>query len=769
MVYIDAIVTVITPLVLFIIPGILYVHFINIKETIMNGARVLLWSLGVNIIITFGAAVAGVPAMYAFIFIVLVSLYVAHRSHVIDASITYVWYLLAFFVPLIFIYGILAVPFVLIHDALPTGDVQKSIFWAQDVIDTNTLPQYSTSQERLNRDPADFYTPGLHTITALLMTLSPFDLISTGLFSVVGSAAVALIAAAIAWQLFSRKSQIFIPLATAFLILTNIRFLRYIREPGYHYQNLFGEVLLFGLVLVIVSLIRSWRWDDALLGGIIAGALIVSHQFSVFVGLFALIPIGCVLIATRIEKIMLFVRSYKAMSFVIIIVGLIIVGAGFPTGIYDKIPHLFTLRTHLLAQVPPIQDYPYVTGTVWFFAGLSGLLYSIVTARHTRDLAVIGFALSTIVFLALSFGPRLLIDIPPVRALYYSVVPLSVFGALMIYMVASWLYRIQPRMIRVFVMMIVFIALGVPILAAAYTTFTYQSHYVRTNSSFLPEFEESLRYLRSEAKETKNAIMIDDYNRRSASWFLLGGHPMVARIAADLERQMDESIQSDVRRNIYLNQLDYEKIFALGSRDDILPLLSKHSIRWVTGIEESSDTSLRYNAALREVVRSSDVIVYEREEDEKITEFNTWLIRPTTLANDIGDREDTFEHLQASIRAPRLSQPLEFSSVTYRSTTASVVPLRFNVGDYVKVLWDQDRDSAPDGAVELLIECLTASSISIVGSSGSQYSTVCGQKVLLPSEEAIIDDKGFVTITLLNPHEQLLEIDLIALGLSQIP
>jgi hypothetical protein len=98
--------------------------------------------------------------------------------------------------------------------------------------------------------------------------------------------------------------------------------------------------------------------------------------------------------------------------------------------------------------------------------------------------------------------------------------------------------------------------------------------------------------------------------------------------------------------------------------------------------------------------------------------------------------------------------------------------LQFNIGDYVAALWDQDATGQPDIDVELVIHfsAQPPRSLSLRTPSGSVYPIPSdGSLIRLPATEVIFDERGFITLTLENPHNELVSIDLIALGLVQVP
>lgn len=644
------------------------------------------------------------------------------------------------------LYAVFSTPFLFYHDGLPTGDSQKAILWANQILATSNLPDYSVSQQLLNRDPVDFYTPGLHAFTALIMWLSPHPLTSVGLLAIVFSLTAALIGAAIAYEVFPQKTPLVFILLPVFFTLTHFRFLRYLREPGYHFQNIAGELLLFGLLFLAIRLLKKWHTRDAILFILTVVALTLTHQFSIFIAALALLP----------YLIMFIARNKKYLThFLIGLLLIIIVGISF--GLHQKIPHLFTSSPHLLHLTPNLLDYPRTMSITWFLAGIGGLI--LMLSLRSR----LEFVLSVFVLLLLSQGPRLGIDIPPVRALLYSIIPLSISAAYFVMWLTQHILKIQFAAYRRLAFITLILLIIIPAVSSTAKAYNL-SHTVRTNSTLTNGQLTLIDYLKSQAG---GAVLIDDYNRRSASWLVLSDHPMFTRIAADLSRQMDESRQSEERKNLYLKQLDFEKIFALASQPAIVQLMNKHNITWLTGIEKSSNTGFQHNPALTEATRADDIILYKDVGKKAPTH---WLLRASTLANDIGDKEDTFEHLQASLRSTRLSDPQFDGQRTFRTTTAPLIPLHFNVGDYVQVLWDKEKTGRPDTSLELIVWASASSPVQIITPSGTKLPLpLDSTPIKINPRDVPFDDKGFITIIIDNPGQQPVNIDLIALGLARTP
>ncbi|MEX0650086.1 MAG: hypothetical protein WD200_03730 [Candidatus Andersenbacteria bacterium] len=771
----QAIWVVILPLLVIAVPGKFLVSFSNPRNIAATAVHIFVSSLSIWTLGALLLTVIHLPlsVFYGIGIVVCLGLLWWHRYQLFQLKT--LWYVLAITLPLLITYAAFTIPYLRIHNGLPTGDSQKAIYWAQDVLERPALPDYSRAPAVLNRDPVDFFTPGLHSLVAAVMDLSPAPLMSVGLLALVISVAVAFLAAAIIKELFDDYPHIIPPLLAAVFVLTNFRFLRYIREPGYHFQNLVGEFFLFALVFYGLRFIKKKKTSDVILGVAAGLSLIFTHQFSAFIAPFVLIPIVIAALVKDRQHIRQFFWKHVAAAVALMIAAAIIIGGGFLLGLHQKIPHIFSSDPHLISLVRPLTEYPLTMGSIWFVSGIAGFILMLWQAKkyQAHYEAVWAFAGVTLVILLLSQGPRLYIDIPPVRALLYSIVPLSIGAAYFFAKLLQTIRMSNSLLIRFVLTGIWLVVIFFPAWSSTGRAFTTTSHTVQTNSTLTPEQLVLVDAIKEQTTDPTAGILIDDYNRRSSSWLILSGQPMYTRIAADIERQMEEAEQSPTREELYLTLLDYEKIFSLGSRPELIHLLYKHNIHWVTGISKSSNTSFAKNPALAPVATDGDITLYSPEEAVscEINSRCAWLLRASTLVNDIGDNEDTFEHLPASIRAARLSTPQQNITSTFRTTTAPIIPLAFNVGDFARILWDKEHTGRPDTAVELMIEFAYTPSnpLTILTATGVPYPIPPTGVIRIPGREVPFDERGFITLSVQNPAQELVAIDMIALGLSHIP
>lgn len=170
-----------------------------------------------------------------------------------------------------------------------------------------------------------------------------------------------------------------------------------------------------------------------------------------------------------------------------------------------------------------------------------------------------------------------------------------------------------------------------------------------------------------------------------------------------------------------------------------------------------------HNTSLRPLAVTTSAVLFERSTAApQATVHDDWLIDPSTIANDIGDNEDTFEHLPVSLRATRLSPPrVARNNTTYRSSNAPWIALRFNQGGFTEQLWQQPT------SFQLLLKASGIDTQTMLQTTDTkQYPIPKDGIVTLNASSLTPDEKGFITIYLHNPNQKTIAFDLIALGLT---
>lgn len=760
------------PLVAIFVPGLFMVSWTKQSASfIPQLVRAILWSVTINSLMSLLLVVLSLaPALTFPTSTIIALLFIPRRLKQVNYRTNII--VLSSLLIFILFYFAFSLPFLAFHNGLPSGDAQKSIYWANDILVNEAFPDYDRSISQLNRDPVDFYTPALHTLTAAIIQATRpianplLAYASVGFLAIVLSLSVAVVAQGLTAALSSKSIFPVALFVTPLVVLTHLRFLRYLREPGYHLQNIVGELLIFGGLFLLLSLLHQPHRSDLLLLVAVLVTLFLTHQFSAFLTAFVLLPPSVALVYRQWSNIKSSLPVHHSF-WLIFILAISIVILAWTLGLMQKLPHLFTAEPHLLSLTPSLSDNFNLMGFIWLTVGVLGLVH-IYYSNHT--LVAKSFVTSSLLLLSLSQAPRFFIDIPPVRALFYTVVPLSVTFALLLAWLTQRLFRLRTTL-SIFVAAFIIIAVGLSMFSSVSQAFTL-SHSVRTNSTLLPDHWPFISFLQT---QTDGAVLYDDYNRRSSSWLIMSNHPTFARLSSDLKVQMQEAKQSGVRQDLYLKQLDFEKIYMIGSQPANATLLAKHNIKWLIGVNNTTADAFAKNPILQPVLSGTDLTLFTPSQDSfaltsELSDYSHWLIRPTTLANDIGDPEDTFLHLPASLRATRLSSPQTNSTATYRTSTAPLIPLAFNIRDYVSVLWDQDGDGHADSSVQLSIRTIDPMGQLNVsyGNNHTRLIPSDGTPITIPAQELPLAD-GYLVFTIANPMQQPVNLDLIALGLSRIP
>lgn len=628
--------------------------------------------------------------------------------------------------------AILSVPFLTVQHGLPTGDIQKAIYWGSRILETNRLPDYSEALT-WNRDPTDFATPGLHTLTAAVMALSGETVRGPAWFALLAAVLLAGLAASLASLLRFQRLR-FLPTLAFVFAVSQPRFLRYLTGPGYHYQNLIGELFL---LLSFLSLLQAvggrGRAAFAVLAVISAASLAIVHQFTAFLALFLLPATFAILsfkyrgeIASLIARLQ---KKYRRMPL------LLLLATGAAAGMFlvagpsaKKFTHFFTDTPHLRSYLVSPEDVPAVLGVPFVLLGSAGILACLLRLRRQDvewrwSLVVVW----TILLFALSQGSRFFIDIPSARTLFYLAVPLSLFAAFAVTSVIERITRLWPNATALLIPTALALSLAPTVGSALNAGLQGIDHSLPANATLTPAMLDTLSFLREHPPacgeyktntpsragdpQCMDGILVDDWNRRRATWTLLSSYRMLTRVGADIAVISLEAQQSAQRRTQYETLLDFEKIFALGNSPTILPLLEQHQVAYILAATGFSHDVFSQNPVLTNVHQNADVTVFmvnrsaadvaELERDAPRTKD---LLAHHTLANDVGDSEDVFDHQPLSLLAPQISSPIDLEGQTLRDIESSVSTIGLNVGTYVRKFWDPDGDRIVDVPIELALE-----------------------------------------------------------------
>ncbi|TSC62683.1 MAG: hypothetical protein G01um1014106_601, partial [Parcubacteria group bacterium Gr01-1014_106] len=502
--------------------------------------------------------------------------------------------------------------FLAAQTGLPTGDVQKAIFWGERVLVTGQLPNYADA-ERFNRDPADFATPALHTMTAAAMRLTGDALRGPTWLAFLSGVFLAGIASAIATILAPRYQSVLPPLAFV-LAVANARALRYTVAPGYHYQNLLGELfLLLGLFALLHAVGGRGHQRSVTIAGIAVGILPFMHQFSAFLAALTMPVILLLLVVKYRGEIAAIVLNRSPRMHAVLI------GAGVSLGVMSLFAvhraSLFSnIATRLISTTPhlrdtliPLTQIPELLGIPFTLLGVAGVLLVIISMRRQElEWRWIVLLVWSALLLAISQGPAWLLDTPSARTLFTLAVPLAIFAALAIVRATERIRMLWPQSAPLLIPSALALLLapivGVPLNAAFHGsdsptsgTAVLTDHRHHHNATLTPAMLVMLDFLEKNPPACNdevtgqgpqaggnddyapcpNAVLVDDWNYRRGTWAILSPYRMLTRVGADISIHAGEAAQSAQRRTQYEALLDFERIVENGSLPTIQPLLQK--------------------------------------------------------------------------------------------------------------------------------------------------------------------------------------------------
>lgn len=543
--------------------------------------------------------------------------------------------------------GALLTIFLTVQRGLPTGDVQKAIFWGEKILESSQLPNY-TEAASLNRDPTDFATPALHALTAAVMRLSGDPLRGPAWLAFLSGLFLPGIAAAFASVLAPRYQSILPPLAFL-LAAANARALRYTAAPGYHYQNLFGELFLFLSVFALLHAVGGRGHQRSVLMTVAAGALLpFVHQFSTFLAVLLLPIIFALLVLKyRGEVAAILLNRFPRGRGVVMIGALLLGGITALLVILKTSPvsnvsaRLITFTPHLRDSLIPLSGVPELLGVPVVLLGIAGILIAIIGIRR-QELEWRWVLLLTWIalFLVISQGPRGFLDIPSARTLFYLPVSLAIVAALAIVRTVERIRMSWPRSAPVLVPAVFALILApiasVPLDAALHGidtptsgTAVLTNHAHHHNATLTASMREVLEVLESNPPTCKedlgrndgipnttpqtlcpNAVLVDDWNYRRGTWAILSPYHMLTRVGADIAVAAKEAAQSEQRREQYEALADFESIFAHGSSPAIQPLLEKHGIALLLTRNGPSADAFQKNPLLRPMTTTQEATLF---------------------------------------------------------------------------------------------------------------------------------------------------------------
>lgn len=535
--------------------------------------------------------------------------------------------------------GAVLLPFLVVQRGLPTGDIQKALFWGEHILASGQLPSY-TDAAAFNRDPADFTTPALHTLTAAVMSLSGDALHGPTWLAFLSGLLLSGIASAFAAVLAPRYQSI-LPALAFLLAAANARALRYTVAPGYHYQNLFGELFLLLSVFALVHAVGGRGHQRSVLVAIIAAALLpFVHQFSAFLAALTL-PIIFLLLVWKYRgevAAILLHRSPRGRTMILgaLLAGIVAaLGVAFQTSVVSSaITRLITATPHLRETRIPIDHIPELFGIPFVLLACIGILVALIGMRR-QELEwrwILLLAWSGLV-LAISQGPAWFLDIPSARTLFYLIAPLALFVALAVVRLIERIRTLWPRAAPLLVpsalALLLALLAGRPLNAALHGfdiptsgTAVLTDHRHHHNATLTPAMMEVVDFLEKHPPECDvssrscpNAILVDDWNYRRGTWAILSPYRMLVRVGADISIHAGEAKQSAQRRTQYKALLDFERVMENGSSPTIQPLLKTHGVAFILTRRGPEAEALKKNPLLQSVLTTSEATLFRVREN----------------------------------------------------------------------------------------------------------------------------------------------------------
>jgi hypothetical protein len=776
--------TILSLLVIAFIPGIPLAAVLSHKRTPIVGFLGVAGSLGIawTIFYSYTTSLIHIGLSNVLIYVIafiptIVCLSTPRlRKHAFFTIKNISWPPKSFVFVYILIIAFLTLPLFTVHRQLPTGDIQKAIYWANDILQNNRLPNYQQSLA-LNRDPSDFITPGLHTLTAVVIKTGGNQFSSPAWFSFWTGIILATLGVALTTLISTNNIA---QLLVFFFASTNIRFLRYVFYPGYHYQNLIGEILLFLAIYLLIFAIDKWQSSHQKTAVIISVSvalfclllLPLVHQFTAFLTAFVALGLIITLLLILHARIGALIKTNKRifslLTVATLIVTIIII---FFSPLTKKLSAIFNLHPHLKPFTISLMDYPSTFGVTFFLLGLTGLLMTYFVIKEKRSIQRILLATICLIFLFVGQGSNLFIDIPSARTLFYACLPLSIFAGLFLTEILT--LKTKKAGPPSFIIIAVAIAIATQANSISQQLIA-TNHSTRVNASLTKDTLDMLAFLKQTATDKKENFLIDDWNRRRLTWGILSPFNMITRIGGDFGVIGQESNQSLLRKKLYDTGLDYEKIFMLGNNPIIANLLVSQNIKLIGTSADASAETFKYNPYLTSTFTNAETTIYSFQvpapNEPKDSEAD-FLLQPATIANELGDTEDTQAYSAISITATRLSDPIYRNDRTLREIQSNDGTIHLNIGTYVKPLWDPTGSEKINLPLKLLIRLYNNGASAVIKYNGNELANIETKETKKYTDEAIIipantlsyNKKGFVDLSL-NIKKGPLVLDLIAVG-----
>ena len=352
----------------------------------------------------------------------------------------------------------------------PNGDSYMSVLWSQLIENEKSthFDVYDENSKYWGKEGEIYFTPLLHIIN-----FSAGGIIGIGYESVVFLFLIifSFILFGLLYIFFKKISVTFTIFSLIIYSTSFMRDKRYFIIPGYHYQNMFGDIFFIVILFLMYLIIKTYKekdkihWRYILIIGLSFNATILYHQLTAFIIFFILIFLMIFIffyfklyrrIYTSLTKKKLFFLVPLFLIFLVyIIFDYTLYGRWF-LSIFTNVPK----DSLLYLEMRPFMNYGSLLGSkslfyLFLLALPSLLIYFLLRLKDNYDKLSI-FVLPTIVILILTKGPLLNILTFPLRTLWF----LSYF---LIFIGSFYLFLLERRMntrvfLIIFVMLIILIA-----------------------------------------------------------------------------------------------------------------------------------------------------------------------------------------------------------------------------------------------------------------------------------------------------------------------
>lgn len=595
----------------------------------------------------------------------------------------------------------------------------KAIFWAKQIMTTHAIPDYQKVPSGFS--DVDFDTPGLHIFVASIGLLSDSPLVSiVGVITVIESLAASFLIYSVAFKLTGNKA---ISTLTLLFFSAALPFMRYTNLPGYHFQNLFGEVLIFLTIYLILHILDGKNLGISIsLFSLSLFSLLTVHKLSAYSMLFLLVVMLFPIMALRGRKTLNLVTRHvivtvSSLVLILLLVFYTLLTIMRPTlnaFLYGGVGRIGLTPSYL--QSPSLNDYINTFGAYYVLLSFTGVLicafYS-VKAKEKRfyNIFLLAWFLGV---LTMSQGPNLYLYIAPWRSMYYLSAPFAILasiGVCTILAASSKQVRrfislkAWPKYLGICILLMVLLA---SCFATSLAIFASYDSLVKTiefgensprSGMMNSEVHDILRWLEHNT-QLDDRILVDYWGSSRLEWMFASGRFISFRVGPFIRSYLQDYLRSphlEERQSLYVHELNFEKIFMMGNSKIAAYLFDNYDFKYLVA-NRTSETAFSNNTYFSQVYRTANYIVYEfPNTPSPILDSNETIVaKPDTLANKLGDQNDFLESSEAYINSSSRWRIIYLNGTNARVNNKGAAYISFNLEDYVQEIWDENDDGIPD-------------------------------------------------------------------------